>query len=344
MLQVIHQRYADHIDQIGQLIAKEITYWNWDEAPQMKALVMRYLQRSGKRLRPLLALLFADLFDGAMETIHWPAAAIEVYHTATLIYDDIQDNSEFRRGQPCAHITASTSTAMNLAAVVRTLMYHFLHQSPHLSTTQKLEVHQRLDHAATLVALGQSIDIGWHEGWYSSYQHFPYKRMIQWKSATLFGCTAAIGTLLSGAHADDVNKADELGTEIGLLFQMVDDFLDVFGDSATMRRPLFNDFREGKVTFPVIYLLTQLSAEGREDKVKNILQCLAERDAQNVNWQWLVDLMLEYGIDYHLRNQFQEQVDQLTGALECMGKNTDAREALRLFIASLIPLASGRSS
>ncbi len=284
MLQILSQRYADHIDQIEQLIAKEVTYWDWGGEPQMEALVSRYLHRSGKRLRPLLVLLFADLHDGALETAYWPAAAIEVYHTATLIYDDIQDNSEFRRGQPCAHVTASTSTAMNLAAVVRTLMYHFLHRSPHLSTTQKLEIHQLLDHTATLVALGQSIDIGWHEGWYSSYQDFPYERMIMWKSAVLFGCAAAIGTLLSGVDA------------------------------------------------PVV----QLSADGKAKMTQDILQRLRERDMQNMNWQWLVDLMLESKIDCYLRKQFQEKVSELTSAIELIGGNTEVRQGLCLFIASLI--------
>ncbi len=281
-------------------------------------------------------LLFADLHDGALETAYWPAAAIEVYHTATLIYDDIQDNSEFRRGQPCAHVTASTSTAMNLAAVVRTLMYHFLHRSPHLSTTQKLEIHQLLDHTATLVALGQSIDIGWHEGWYSSYQDFPYERMIMWKSAVLFGCAAAIGTLLSGVDAPVVRQAEKLGLEIGQLFQMLDDYLDVFGNSATMRRPLFNDFREGKITLPVICLLTQLSADGKAKMTQDILQRLRERDMQNMNWQWLVDLMLESKIDCYLRKQFQEKVSELTSAIELIGGNTEVRQGLCLFIASLI--------
>src|SRR5437762_13995293 len=108
MFYILRQRYASHIDQIERIIIEEITYWNWDDIPQMRALVMRYLARSGKRLRPLLGLLFADLYGGRLETVYWPVPAIEMYHTATLVYDDIQDNSDFRRGLPCAHATAST--------------------------------------------------------------------------------------------------------------------------------------------------------------------------------------------------------------------------------------------
>lgn len=336
MFHMLHQRYADHIDQIERLMTEEIMYWDWDDIPQMKALVIRYLARSGKRLRPLLGLLFTELYEGRLEAIYWPAAAIEVYHTASLIYDDIQDNSEFRRGLPCAHVTASTGTAINLAAVTRTLMYDFLHRSPHLDATQKLEVHQMLDHAATLVALGQSIDIGWHEGWYPTYRSFPYERMIRWKSASLFGCIAAVGAMLSGADPNAVRQAEQMGIEIGILFQMIDDYLDIFGDPEVMRRPLFTDFCEGKVTYPVICLFDQLTSCGKVDVVNYVLQRLEKRDDHEENWQWLVDLMLEFGIDERLQNQFQEKVRQLTCSIGEIAGNTEVQENLNVFVNSLV--------
>src|SRR6266705_4325569 len=343
MFHILHQRYADHIDQIERLMTEEIAYWDWDDIPQMKALVMRYLARSGKRLRPLLGLLFAELYGGRLEAIYWPAAAIETYHTDTLVYDDIQDNSEFRRGLPCAHVTASTSTAMNLAAVTRSFMYHFVHRSPHLNATQKVEVHQMLDHASTLVTLGQSIDIGWHEGWYSTYQCFPYERMIRWKSASLFGCIAAVGTMLSCTDPNAVRQAKEIGIEIGLLFQMVDDYLDIFGDPKVMFRPLFTDFCEGKVTYPVICLFNRLTSCDKVEVVNHVLQRLGQRDAHQENWKWLVDLMLDFGIDECLQNQFQEKVEQLTCAIGKIAGNTQAQESLNMFVDTLVsPVNSGQ--
>src|SRR5258708_36317893 len=110
--------------------------------------------------------------------------------------------------------------------------------------------------------------------------------MMQWKSATLFGCTAAIGALLAGASLKAVNQAEQIGKEMGMLFQMVDDYLDIFGNREVMRRPLFNDFREGKGTYPVIQLLDQLSLQRKRDTVNHILQRLAKRNAHEGHWQW----------------------------------------------------------
>jgi len=332
MFDLFSRPYPYHLQQIETLVVEEVSQWIWDDVPQMRELVMSYLGRKGKHLRPLLLFIFIDLHSGRVERAYGPAAALEIYHTATLIYDDIQDNSEFRRGLPCAHITASTSTAMNLAAVVRTLMYHCIHRSPHLSVTEKLAVHQQLDCTATFVSLGQSIDIGWHEGWYNSYRDFPYERMIQWKSAALFRAAASIGTFLSGANMAMVKRAEEVGQQMGMLFQMVDDYLDVFGDAVLMRRPLYNDFREGKITYPVLCLLDQLTKQAPSGRADVVLQRLAKRDALEVNWQWLVDLMLEFRVDQLLQAQLIEKVRQLTLSIQQVGRNATVRDDLSAFL------------
>src|SRR5437763_1693112 len=151
MLNLLKQHYAYHLAQIEDLIIQDILYWQWQVLPEMKELVLDHLKRPGKRLRPLVALIFADLLAGQLDRIYAAAAAVEVYHIATLVYDDIQDNSEFRRGLPCAHVTTNTSTAMNLAAVLRSLMYQYVYHATELTMAERLEVHQRLDRAAVLV-------------------------------------------------------------------------------------------------------------------------------------------------------------------------------------------------
>jgi geranylgeranyl pyrophosphate synthase len=336
MLKQLQQYYASSIETVERLIASQISNWQWDSIPEMRKLVVDHLCRDGKRLRPLLIFIFTDLYGGQKEHVYNPAAALEVYHTATLIYDDIQDNSEFRRGLPCAHITASTSTAMNLAAIVRTLMYHLLHQSPFLSTEEKLQIHQKLDRAATLVSLGQSIDIGWHEGWYSSYQEFPYEQMVQWKSAALFSCAAAIGSYLSKADPHLVNEAEQVGGKIGILFQIIDDYLDIFGNPAIMRRPLYNDFREGKVTYPVICLFNQLASNQRADEGNYVSKRLAERNLHETNWQWLVDLMLECDVRQIVQQRLRAQVAELLVSVDRLGGQVIARNRLHGFITSLL--------
>lgn len=139
MIEQLHKKYDTSLTCIQSLVLSEIEEWNWSSIPQMKELVVGSFIRKGKRLRPLTAFLFCDVFNGDVSRVCHAACAIEIYHTATLIYDDIQDNSEFRRGLPCAHITTSTSMAMNQAGVVRSLMYHVIHKCARIQLSEKMK-------------------------------------------------------------------------------------------------------------------------------------------------------------------------------------------------------------
>ena len=332
MTESLKHHYTSHIEKIEQLMLSELPHWQWDAVQELQELVRTQLTRTGKRLRPLLVLIFADLFESQLERTYAPAAAIEVYHTATLIYDDIQDNSEFRRGLPCAHVTNSTSIAMNLAGTIRSFMYHILHHDCTLTAVEKLETHRRIDTAATCVSLGQSIDIGWHEGWYPGYQDYPYEQMVKWKSAALFGCAAGLGAYIAGAPGNEVQQAENAGIELGVLFQMVDDYLDIFGDPKIMRRPLFNDFREGKLTHPVIVFLDKLSATSNNPLSSKVLESLAERNAYQMDWQWLVQLLEEFNVREDLRRIFQLRATRLKSQIVGLGSNAQARDYLHSFV------------
>ncbi len=332
MPKALKHHYASHITQIDSLMLAELTQWQWDAVPQLQELAKLYLTRAGKRLRPLLTLIFTDVFGGQLERTYAAAAAIEVYHTASLIIDDIQDNSEFRRGLPCAHVTASTSMAMNLAGTIRSLMYHILYRACELTPVEQLEIHRRIDEAATSVPRGQSIDIGWHEGWYPSYRAYPYEQMVRWKCAALFGCAASIGAFLAEADTTAVQQAEQVGIELGTLFQMVDDYLDLFGDPAIMRRPLFNDLREGKLTYPLIILLDKLSATSHDRMVGKVLESLAERNAQQMDWQWLVELMHECDVRRDLLRTFERRAAQLKSQIAYLGSNAEARDHVHAFV------------
>lgn len=336
MLDILQNSYAPYLAETGKVMLSEVEHLNWEFAPQMKDLVLGYLTRTGKRLRPLMLFIFNDLFSGNIARTCCAAASIETYHTATLIYDDIQDNSEFRRGLPCAHITASTSMAMNQAGVIRSLMYHMLYRCHKLSAEEKLAVHQHIDKATTLVSLGQSIDIGWHEGWYTTYRDFPYAAMIAQKTAALFGCAAAIGAYLARATQREIDVAEQMGTEIGSLFQTVDDYLDVFGDPVLMGRPLNDDLREGKITAPVLCLFNELAERGDLATIEKIIFELDQRDKTRTDWEWVSDLMLCYKVDQILLTQFTGRVHHILAQTERLGNNPTARQNLQYLLQTIL--------
>jgi geranylgeranyl pyrophosphate synthase len=311
MLAALRRNYATHLAELDKLMLSELARWRSSEIEPLWSLTHAQLQRHGKQLRPLLSLMMADHLGGEPRAVIPAAASVEFYHMASLILDDVQDHSEVRRGEPTVSARASASTAVNVALFVRSLSYHLVNRSTDQDAAERLRTHQELDDAATHLILGQSIDIGWQESWYDSYQDFPYLRMIEGKSGALFGCAAAIGACASTADPAIISAARDYGTAFGALYQIVDDYLDVFGDETVLRRPRFNDFREGKMTGPVISLLSALRDEDREKDIELVLAGLTGRAPSARSWEWLLELMDEHDVAGRLRQGIAERASRL---------------------------------
>lgn len=306
MLTVLRQKYAPQLAELNEIMLNELARWRNRDIERLWSVTYTQLQRHGKQLRPLLSLMMADHLGGEPRTVVPAAASVEFYHMASLVLDDVQDHSEIRRGEPTVSATVSSSMAVNVALFVRSLSYHLVNRCTDHDPADRLRIHQELDHAATHLILGQSIDIGWHENWYESYRDFPYRKMVEGKSGALFGCAAAVGACASKADPGVVFAARDYGIAFGALYQMVDDYLDVFGDETVLRRPRFDDFREGKMTGPVICLLSALDDEGRGKDVDLVLARLTDRNPAAIGWDWLLELMDDYDVAGQLRKQMSE--------------------------------------
>lgn len=311
MLAVLRQQYASELAELDRIMSGELERWRSADIERLWSLTAAQLRRRGKQLRPLLSFMMADHLGGDPAAAIPAAASVEFYHVASLILDDVQDHAEVRRGEPTVSVSAGASTAVNVALFVRSLSYHVVHQGTVQDVAQRLLIHQELDHAATQLILGQSIDIGWHEKWYESYREFPYQRMIEGKSGALFGCAAAVGACAAGASPDEVRAARDYGVLFGVLYQMVDDYLDVFGAEGVLRRPQFEDFREGKMTAPVICLLSALQDQGHEQEAALVLAGLSGHGPPAEGWGWLLALMGEHDVAGRLRKDICERASYL---------------------------------
>lgn len=332
MLATLRQKYAPHLAELDQIMLEELTRWRSRDIERFWSLTHAQLQRHGKQLRPVLSLMMTDHLGGELRAVIPAAASIEFYHAASLVLDDVQDHSEIRRGEPTINASVSASTAVNVALFVRSLSYHMINRTGQ-DCAERLRIHQELDHAATHLILGQSIDIGWHENWYDSYRDFPYLRMIEGKSGALFGCAAAVGACASKADPEVISAARDYGTAFGVLYQMVDDYLDVFGDETALRRPRFDDFREGKITAPVIGLFFALRDQGREKDVNLVLAGLADRDPAASDWEWLLDLMREHNVADTLRKQISERAAHLAEPAVGPGPSSNFAQLVELITA-----------
>lgn len=310
MIANLRARYQQEIDLVDQIMAAEVSHWQWRDLTEAELIIRDQLARKGKQLRPLLALSVGDALGARLDRVCAPAASLEFYHLAALVLDDVEDNSSVRRGTPAVHTTATTSMAINIASTLRSLAYHPIHRSQKLSADEKLSLHRELDSAATELVLGQSIDIGWHLGWYQTQAEFPYDSMTRWKTGAMFGCAAAMGACVAGASPDVVDGARRLGVSLGVLYQVADDYLDVFGDDSQLRRPRYEDFRGRKMSGPVVALLHALSSAGRDEDAERVINVFTTKVPVD-DWDWLIAMMDEHRVGEIIRSQFSERAETL---------------------------------
>lgn len=310
MVAALSPEHAACLAKVSQLMADELENWRSAGVERIWSLTRDQVGRRGKQLRPLVAVMMTDYLGGNPSAVIPAAAGVEFYHLASLLLDDVQDHSDIRRGEPAIHVRVGPSTAVTIALFIRSLAYHVICRDPSGNPAQLLAVHQELDRAATRLILGQSIDIGWHEKWYASYREFPYRKMADGKSGALFGCAAAVGACVSKVSPEMISVARDWGIAFGVLYQLVDDYLDVFGDETMLRRPKFDDFREGKMTAPVICLLAALEQQGRAKDADMVLDSLAGGGGAQ-GWTWLLDLMDEHDIGGRLRQEISERAGRL---------------------------------
>ncbi|MEO3808358.1 polyprenyl synthetase family protein [Sphaerisporangium sp. B11E5] len=299
MLTTLTARFEASLTEIDRLALAEVTRWPWEDLPPMEKMLCTQLARPGKRLRPLLMLATAGLPAEGLPCLYPAAVAVELFHLASLILDDIQDNAELRRGERAVHTTSGTSMAINLAGLLRTLSYHPVHRAENLPASDRLKIHRLLDTAATRLFMGQTIDIGWDLGWYPEPARFPYESMIAHKTGGLFGCAARIGAFLAGR---DEHAAEGFGARAGALYQMSDDYDDVFAGDPERSE----DLREGKYTWPLIELRSRLQRTAPATAAE-VTRWLREGTHQRE----IVDLMRDHGVDTGLRRRLDEMAHHL---------------------------------
>jgi geranylgeranyl pyrophosphate synthase len=210
--------------------------------PSLAAATACLLNAGGKRIRPAIVLLIAGAFSGADERSVALAAAVEMLHTATLVHDDLIDESLLRRGAP----TLSANWSPN--AVVLTGDYLFARAAHLGAQTDNVQV-------MTLFAQTLMTIVNGEIGQMFSPQHIShdeYYRRIYAKTAALFVLAAEAAAILAGADDASLAATREYGRSLGMAFQIVDDVLDFVGDPAKMGKPAGSDLRQGLITLPAI--------------------------------------------------------------------------------------------
>ncbi|MEN7549630.1 polyprenyl synthetase family protein [Rapidithrix thailandica] len=242
---------------------QEIEHLPFKAEPQRLYDPIRYiLANSGKRVRPLLALIGYYLFDDTYAKAMQPAIGVEMFHNFTLLHDDIMDQAPLRRGIPTVHEKWDENTAILSGDVMLVKVYdRFLGVDPEILPV----ILQKFNRCAAEVCEGQQYDMNFETS--DRVQEADYLEMIRLKTAVLLGFSLEMGALLGGASAGEATLLKEFGENIGVGFQLKDDLLDVYGDQRKFGKQVGGDIIANKKTYLLIKALEL--AEGEQSEKLN---------------------------------------------------------------------------
>jgi len=283
---------------------------------------LRYMiQIGGKRIRPTLCLLAYSLFkDDCPDSVKYPAEALEVFHTFTLIHDDIMDRSSLRRGKTTVWKKWNEDTAILSGDVMLIEAYKRIAYAPRECERQTLELFST---TAAQVCEGQQYDMDFEQREDVSMDE--YEAMIGLKTAVLLACSAKMGALIAGAGQDLCDALYEYGYQLGLAFQVCDDYLDAFGDEKVFGKPIGGDILQQKKSW-----LTIRGFEKSEDK-EAFVQVFRSRDVQKVKAEYK-----RLGVDKDAIEKIKGYNDKAILSLENAHFAPESMDALREFAESLV--------
>ncbi|WP_310566561.1 polyprenyl synthetase family protein [Hydrogenophaga sp.] len=252
---------VDHV--IGERLSTDV--------PLVREVAQYIISAGGKRLRPALLLLVSGALGCEDPDRHTLAAVVEFIHTATLLHDDVVDESTLRRGRE----TANERFGNAASVLVGDFLYSRAFQM--MVDVNQMRVMQVLSEATNVIAEGEVLQLmNMHD---ASLDEAAYLRVIRSKTAKLFEASARLAPILAGAPAEVEELCATYGQALGTAFQVIDDVLDYEGDAELLGKNLGDDLREGKVTLPVICALRQ----GTEAQNTLIRQAIEHGDVAHLD-------------------------------------------------------------
>ena len=320
---------ADDMGRVNALIRERMAS---EHAPRIPEISAHLFEAGGKRIRPILTLAAARLCgygapgsDSAAEGHHIRlAATVEFIHTATLLHDDVVDGSAKRRGRATANILWDNKSSVLVGD------YLFARAFLLMVETESLRVLDILSRASAVIAEGEVLqlttahDLGTDEG--------RYMQVIRGKTAALFSAATEVGAVIAGAPAEEISALATYGDALGIAFQLADDLLDYGGSSATLGKNVGDDFREGKVTMPVILAHLRGDAAARAFWHRTIVAGRQEQGDLDEAMERLVATEALADTAKAARAQADRAVDALAGSEP--GPFRDALAAVAEFVVS----------
>lgn len=285
----------------------------------------------GKRIRPVLTLLIAEVFDMDYKKALPAAMAVEVFHNFSLVHDDIMDEAPLRRGQQTVHQKWGINTGILSGDAMLILAYHYFES---YEPAVFKDLIQLFNKTALEVCEGQQWDIDFETR--TDVTIGEYLKMIEYKTAVLVAAAMKIGAILANTSEKNANLIYEFGLHLGLAFQLQDDYLDVFGDPKTFGKQVGGDIIENKKTYlylKAIELSDTKAAQGLKDLFKTRLSTNDEKITQ------VITIFNQSGASAAIQEAIKEYTLKAFAVLEEIDIDTDKKAILKTFGENLMKRA-----
>lgn len=286
------------------------------------------LSLGGKRIRPVLMLMAYNLYKEDVTCILPPAIGIEVYHNYTLLHDDLMDRAERRRGKDTVHKVWNDNTAILSGDAMLVLAYQFMTQYP---TASLKEVMDLFSLTALEICEGQQLDMEFELR--SDVTDEEYLEMIRLKTAVLLAASLKIGALLGGASVEDAQRLYDFGMNLGVAFQLKDDLLDVYGNTAVFGKNIGGDILCDKKT----YLLIKAFEYANKEQLCQLKDWInAGTFVPSEKIAAVTDLYNQIGVKKFCEDKMEEYTEKAMENLMAVTVADERKEELRMLVKKLM--------
>ena len=294
-----------YADPVGELINSYIPHGTHGDMDRyLYDPLYHYSENAGKRHRPLICFAACLAVGGDPDRAATAAAAIEHFHSAALIHDDIADEAELRRGEPCLHLTEGLGLAINMGDLALSMVNGPVVNDPLLEDAVKVRVIKELIAMTCRTVEGQALDLGWARDGRYDITPEDYLVMATHKTAHYSGAVPlAIGAIIGGGTEVEVEALRNYGLDTGLAFQIQDDLLNLVGSEESTKKDFRNDITEGKRTLIVVHALSN------SDERERLIEILSSRTKDPAQLEEAVAIMERSGSIDYARDYAEELVN-----------------------------------
>ena len=316
-------------EEILKMVNEFLDHLSYDRKPESLYEPIKYvLSMGGKRIRPTLMLLAYNLYKENPEDILMNACALETYHNYTLLHDDLMDNADMRRGHLTVHKKWNDNTAILSGDSMLVLAFQRMMQC---DTKHLKDILDLFTVTALEIGEGQQYDMEFETR--NDVKEEEYIEMIRLKTSVLLACALKIGAILADASAEDADNLYKFGEQIGLAFQLQDDYLDVYGDSKVFGKEIGGDITSNKKTYMLINAFNKANDAQREE----LTRWVSARDFdRNEKVDAVTRLYNEIGIDQLAQDKIAYYFAQSKKFLDAVNVPEEKKEELRKYAQKMM--------